>query len=179
MGKFSTKRMVLSGLFIALGLVLPFLTGQIQTVGNMLLPMHLPVLLCGFICGWPYGLIAGAVVPLLRSAIFGMPPMFPVAVAMSFELAAYGFVSGILYKALPKKNIYIYVSLILSMISGRIVWGAVMYVLTGISGGAFTWAIFATQAVVNAIPGIVLQIVLIPLIIMAMKRGNMMQNELK
>lgn len=178
MGKYSIKRMVLSGLFIALGLVLPFLTGQIKTFGNMLLPMHLPVLLTGFICGWPYGLLVGALVPVLRSVIFGMPPMFPVAVAMSFELAAYGFVTGILYKTFPKKNIYIYISLLLSMIGGRVVWGAVMYILTGISGSTFTWAVFTTQAIVNAIPGIILQIILIPLIIIALKRSNLMKDEL-
>jgi thiamine transporter ThiT len=81
-------------MFVALGLILPFFTGQIPKVGSMMLPMHIPVLLCGLICGWKYGLMAGAVLPLLRSALFGMPPLFPTAAAMAFELAAYGFLSG-------------------------------------------------------------------------------------
>jgi thiamine transporter ThiT len=90
MTKKTTKKMVLSALFIALGLVLPFFTGQIPQIGSRLLPMHIPILLCGFVCGAPFGLAAGFITPLLRSLIFGMPPMMPTAVAMAFELAAYG-----------------------------------------------------------------------------------------
>ena len=86
--KFSTKKLTLSAAFLGLGLVLPFLTGQVPQVGSMLLPMHIPVLLCGIICGWEYGLAVGAILPLLRSVIFGMPPMYPTALAMTFELAA-------------------------------------------------------------------------------------------
>ncbi|WP_322597248.1 ECF transporter S component [Acetivibrio straminisolvens] len=93
----STKRLVLSGLFLALGLLIPFLTAQIPSLGSRLLLMHIPVLLCGFICGWPYGLIIGLVLPVFRSMLFGMPPMFPTAVAMAFELAAYGLMTGLLY----------------------------------------------------------------------------------
>ena len=92
----NTKKLVYSALFLALALVLPFLTGQIQTFGQMLAPMHLPVLLCGFVCGPVWGLAVGAVAPLLRSLLFGMPPMFPTAVAMAFELAAYGLFTGLL-----------------------------------------------------------------------------------
>jgi hypothetical protein len=176
MSRFSTKKLVLSGLFIALGMLLPFLTGQIPTLGNMLLPMHIPVLLCGFICGWPYGLIVGFIVPVLRSATFGMPPMFPSAVAMSFELAAYGFLSGLLYKVLPKSVINTYVSLIISMAGGRIVWGVVMMAISVINANTFTLTIFFTQVVINAIPGIVLQIVLIPPIIMALEKMNRTQD---
>ena len=88
--------LVLSALFLALALVLPFLTGQIPQIGNMLLPMHLPVLLCGLICGWQYGGVVGFAAPLLRSALFGMPPMIT-AIAMAFELAAYGIIVGALY----------------------------------------------------------------------------------
>ena len=81
-----TRKLVLSAFFMALGIVLPFLTGQIQQIGNMLLPMHIPVMLCGFICGWQYGLAVGAVTPLLRSMMFGMPPMMPTAAAMAVEI---------------------------------------------------------------------------------------------
>ncbi len=99
----NTKKLVYSALFLALALVLPFLTGQIQTFGQMLAPMHLPVLLCGFVCGPVWGLAVGAVAPLLRSLLFGMPPMFPTAVAMAFELAAYGLFTGLFYRLLSAR----------------------------------------------------------------------------
>ena len=82
---------------MAIGLLLPFLTGQIQQIGNMLLPMHLPVFLCALICGWQYGVAVGFVLPLLRYLLFGMPPIFPVGVAMAFELATYALVAGLVY----------------------------------------------------------------------------------
>ena len=119
----STKKLVLAALFLALAYLLPFLTGQIPEIGSMLLPMHLPVLICGFVCGWPYGLAVGFIAPLLRSFTLGMPPFFPTAVAMAFELAAYGAITGICYKKLPKKPLFLYVDLLAAMIGGRIVWG--------------------------------------------------------
>lgn len=176
MKKMSTQKLVLSGLFIALGLVLPFLTGQIPMFGSMLLPMHIPVLLCGFICGWPAGLLVGFVVPLLRSLLFAAPPMFPMAVSMAFELAAYGLMAGLLYLHLPRKPIYIYANLIVSMIVGRIVWGIVSLILFQLSGSSFTLSFFLTAAFVNAVPGIILQLILIPLIVMAVQKANLMQN---
>ena len=121
-----TVKITFSAIFLALAFVLPFLTGQIPEVGSMLCPMHIPVILCGFICGWKYGLIVGVVAPLLRSLTLGMPPLFPTALCMSFELATYGVVSGLLFVILPKNKIYIYVSLIISMLVGRIVWGIAM-----------------------------------------------------
>ncbi|WP_338064561.1 ECF transporter S component [Thermoclostridium stercorarium] len=120
----------------------------------------------------------GFITPLLRSILFGMPPMLS-AVAMAFELAAYGFVTGILYKVFEKKNIFIYVTLIISMICGRIVWGIVSLALYGLgfSNSPFTWQVFFAGAVGNAIPGIILQIVLIPAVVIALKRGNLIYNE--
>ena len=173
----TTKKMILTALFIALGLVLPFLTGQVPQIGSMLLPMHIPVLLCGFVCGAPFGLAAGFITPLLRSLVFGMPQMMPTAVAMAFELAAYGFVSRLLYRLFQKRKIFVYASLIISMICGRIVWGIVSYFLYGLSGTAFTWRIFAAGAFINAVPGIILQIVIIPLIVFALEKGNLIESE--
>jgi riboflavin transporter FmnP len=100
----SSKKLVLTGFFIALGFILPFFTGQIPSIGNKLLPMHIPILLCGFVCGWRYGLIAGFITPITRSLVYGMPPMIPIAASMAFELAAYGLIAGLLYKNLPKAN---------------------------------------------------------------------------
>ena len=171
-----TRKLVLSALFMALGIVLPFLTGQIQQIGNMLLPMHIPVLLCGFICGWQYGLAVGLVTPLLRSAMFGMPPIMPTAAAMAVELAVYGLMTGILYAKLPKQVPFIYVSLLGAMVAGRVAWGIVSIALYGIAGSGFSMRIFLSGALLNAIPGIILQIVLIPVIIIALKKAGVMNE---
>ncbi len=172
----STKKVVLSGITIALGIYLPFLTGQIPSIGNMLLPMHIPILLCGFICGWKYGLITGFITPLLRSAMFTMPPMFPAAIAMAFELAAYGALTGLLYKVLPKGGKNVFLSLILSMLGGRVVWGIATFVLFRMVGNVLTWEIFISAAFVNAIPGIILQLVLIPSIVIALQKSKMLEG---
>lgn len=159
-------KMVLAAMFLALAYVMPFLTGQIPEIGAMLCPLHIPVLLCGFICGWPWGLLVGFIAPLFRSVTLGMPPLFPKAICMAFELATYGAVSGLMHKLLPRKKPYIYISLLIAMIIGRLVWGVAMYVCMGINGGNFTFATFMSGAVVNAIPGIVVQIVVIPVVVM-------------
>lgn len=157
---------VLSALFLALAYVLPFLTGQIPDIGNALLPMHLPVILCGYICGAPWGLVVGLTAPLLRSLTIGMPVLFPRAIAMAFELGAYGFFTGLTYKLMPKKRIFVYVSLITSMIAGRLIWGLAQLTLLGFNTSKFTLTYFITESVVLAIPGIILQIALAPVIIM-------------
>ncbi|MGI6485893.1 MAG: ECF transporter S component [Tepidanaerobacteraceae bacterium] len=174
--KSSTKKFVLSAFFLALGLVLPFLTMQIPSLGSRLLPMHIPVLLCGFICGWPSGLVVGLIVPVFRSMLFGMPPMFPTAVAMTFELAMYGCISGVLYELFPKKNSFIIISLGLAMICGRIVWGIVSLFLYGLSGSEFTWQVFVVGAFLNAIPGIVIQFIIIPIIVIALAKTKLVGN---
>ncbi|MBQ7968594.1 MAG: ECF transporter S component [Clostridia bacterium] len=161
-----TLKMILSALFLALAYVMPFLTGQIPEFGSMLCPMHIPVLLCGFICGWQWGLAVGFISPLFRSLILGMPPLFPAAFCMAFELAAYGAVAGLMHRILPYKKPYIYCSLLTSMIIGRIVWGTAMFVCTSIKGGSFTFAAFLAGAFTNALPGIIVQIVLVPILVM-------------
>ncbi|NMA65761.1 MAG: ECF transporter S component [Clostridiaceae bacterium] len=176
MRKISTKNLILAGLFIALGLLMPFLTAQIPSIGSKLLPMHIPVLLCGFVLGWPYGLIVGLIVPVFRSLLFTMPPMFPTAIVMSFELAAYGFATGLLHKLFPKKNIFIYFSLIISMIFGRIIWGLASFIILSLSGSAFTIEAFLAGAFINALPGIIIQIVLIPALVMSLKRIKVLEK---
>lgn len=170
MQKKSVARLVVAAMCLALCLVLPFLTGQIREIGSMLCPMHLPVLLCGFLCGWPWGLAVGAVAPLLRSALFGMPPLFPIAVSMAAELAVYGLVTGLLSARLPKKLGWTYVSLIAAMLLGRVAWGLVRLLLAGLSGGAFTWAMFLSGALMTAIPGIVVQLILVPVIVTTVQK---------
>ena len=110
MSKKTTLKLVYAAVCLALAMLLPLLTGQIQQIGNALCPMHIPVILCGFLCGWPYGLIVGFIAPILRFFVFGMPPLMPMGIAMAFELAAYGCISGFLYRQLPKTNFNIYIS---------------------------------------------------------------------
>ncbi len=171
------QKMVLSALFLALAYVLPFLTGQIREIGSMLCPLHIPVILCGFICGWPWGLAVGFIAPLFRSLTLGMPHLFPSAVCMAFELAAYGAISGLMHKILPPKKAYIYCSLIISMIIGRLVWGATMFICLGIKGGTFTFAAFIAGAFTNAIPGIIIQIILIPILVMLLNNRKLFNQE--
>lgn len=172
----NVKNLVLGGLFLALCLLLPFLTGQIPEIGSMLAPMHLPVLLCGFVCGWPMGLVVGFVAPLLRSLLFGMPPMVPTALAMAFELAAYGVAAAVLYRLLPKKPGYVYLSLVLSMLLGRVVWGAASAVIYAVLGTPFTLELFWAGAFVRAVPGIIAQLILIPPIVLALQRTKFIQQ---
>ena len=167
------RRLTYAALYLAIALVLPFITGQIPEIGSMLCPMHIPALLCGFLCGWPWGMAVGFIAPLLRSVLFGMPALFPGAVAMAFELAVYGGMAGWLYRALPRKRGITYAVLILSMIAGRIVWGAARVILAGLSGSSFTWALFLAGAFTNAIPGIILQLILIPVLVIAMDRAGL------
>lgn len=175
-GTLRLRQLVVSALFLAIAFVLPFLTGQIQQIGNMFCPMHLPVMLCGFVCGWPWGLAVGIIAPIMRSLILGMPPMIS-AIPMAVELAVYGACTGLLYKLMPKKTLFLYVNLLCSMIAGRAVWGLFSAVLAGVRGTPFGLEIFFTQAVANAIPGIILQIILVPVIVMALRKGKLMLNE--
>lgn len=165
----TVHKLVFSAMFLAIGIVLPFLTGQIQQIGNLLLPMHLPVLLCGLICGWQYGAAVGLITPLLRSLLFSMPPLYPTALSMAVELAVYGLVVGLIYAAFKKQNVLsVYAALLPAMVVGRIVWGAVQAGLLGVQGKAFTLSAFWAGAFINAVPGIILQLVLIPGIMAAL-----------
>lgn len=159
-------KLVFSAMFLALAFVMPFLTGQIPEIGSSLCPMHIPVLLCGFVCGWPWGLLVGFIAPLLRSLTLGMPVLFPKAIAMAFELATYGATVGIMYKILPRKKISIYGSLLTAMVIGRIMYGVAMYTCMGIKGGTYTLTAFVSGTILEAIPGIIAQIVVIPILVM-------------
>ena len=170
MQKEKLKNLTLSAMFLALAFVMPFLTGQIPQVGSMLCPMHIPVLLCGFFCGAPWGLAIGFIAPLLRSFTLGMPSMFPTAFCMAFELAAYGFAVGFFYNKLAKKKVNVYISLLCAMVIGRLIWGSVMLCCMGFDVTKFGFHAFLTGSIFNAIPGIILQIIVIPVIVIALKR---------
>ena len=171
MRKNEIKKLTLSAMFLAMAFIMPFLTGQIPQIGSMLCPMHIPVLLCGFFCGAPWGIGVGFIAPLLRSITLGMPPMFPKAICMAFELATYGFIAGFLYNKLPKKKINVYVSLISAMVIGRLVWGFVMFGCMGFDISQFGLSAFLAGAVLNAIPGIVIQIIFIPIVVIALEKA--------
>lgn len=173
MKKKEFKRAAVSAVFIAVGLVLPFFTGQIQQIGNMLLPMHFPVVLCGLICGPKYGLTVGLVLPLLRSVLFTMPVMYPNAAAMAFELAAYGFFAGLFFCRAKWKCIKsLYRCLGASMVISRLVWGSAMSLLLGSGANGFTLAAFLNGAIFNAIPGVIAQLILIPAIMLSLDKTH-------
>lgn len=167
------KKVIFAALCLALCIVLPFLTANNRMLGNILCLMHIPVLLCGFLCGPWWGLAVGAIAPILRSATIGMPPMYPTAVAMAFELAVYGLVSGLLYRALPKKPWSIYIALIVAMLAGRIVSGAVQFAFLGLFHTKYSLETFLTASFVTPWPGILLQIALIPPIVLALKKAGL------
>ena len=167
------KRLILAALWLCIGAVLPLLCMQIKEIGDSLLPMHFAVMLCGFTCGAKYGLAVGIILPFFRSLIFGMPPLYPNAVWMALELAAYGFITGFLYHRFKHKKIFgIYFSLISAMLIGRIVWGISKAVLLGFGASGFTFSAFITGGIVDALPGIILQLILIPLIMGIYNKKN-------
>lgn len=173
MNNYKLKKTILSAMFLAIGFILPLFTSQIKEIGDSLLPMHIPVMLCGLICGAQYGLIVGFLLPILRSLVFSMPPLYPAALWMAFELCTYGFVIGFLYCRKQKQKIwYVYFSLIISMLCGRIVWGIAKTILLGLGGKSFTFAAFVTGGFVDAIPGIILQLILIPSIMAVLRKMN-------
>ena len=171
------KKLILSGFFIALAIILPFFTGQIPQIGAMISPMHIPALLSGFVCGWPYGAIAGFISPLLRSILTGgFPPMFPTAFAMAFELFTYAAATAFFSKILGNGTKGIYISLVLSMIAGRIVWGIVMFALTVAGAAKFTFALFIAGAFTNAIPGIIIHIAVVPILVILFKKAGLLND---
>lgn len=170
----NVNNLILVALLLTLGLILPFLTGQIPQIGSMLLPMHIPVLLCGLICGWKYGVCVGFVTPIFRSLLFGMPIMYPMALSMAVELAMYGFVIGILYTNARWQCIkMLYKCLIVAMISGRVAWGIMQSILLGVGANGFGLKAFVAGALTGAVPGIILQLVLIPCIMLALNRTGL------
>lgn len=166
------RDLVLAALFLALGLMLPFLTAQIPEIGSMLLPMHIPVLLCGFVLGWKWGLAVGFITPLFRTLLFSMPPLLT-ALPMAFELAAYGILTGLLYHLFRRKPVSVYLALILAMLGGRLVWGAARFVMF-FFGTEFSLPLFIAGAFTNALPGMILQLVLIPPLVLALRRLKVM-----
>lgn len=174
------RKLTYSAMFLAIAIVLPYLTGAIPEIGKRLCPMHIPVLLCGFLCGWPWGLAVGFIAPLLRSPL-GMPVFYPDAVVMAFELAAYGAAAGLAWRLLPRKKWSVYAALLIAMLIGRIVYGLVYLVLSGLGfvNATVTWVFFVERAFIKPLPGIIAQIVLIPVLVLILDRAGLSLNRPK
>lgn len=175
--KTNVKKLTYSALLFAMAYVLPYLTANIPEIGTMLCPMHVPVFICGFVCGPVWGGAVGELVPFVRSLTIAMPPLYPTAAAMSFELASYGILSGILYRVLPRKTGFIYVTLLVSMMGGRVVWGAARYVMSVVSQTEFGFAAFVSGAITTSLPGTVVQLVLLPAVIYALERAGLIPRD--
>jgi niacin transporter len=170
-----TRKLVFSALCVALGVALPVAFHSIPNAGSIFLPMHIPVLLCGLICGWPYGLACGILTPLLSSLLTGMPPAAYLP-GMLCELAAYGAVSGLLRSVVRTKNRLadLYIQLILAMLAGRVVFGVLNALI--FRAGSYSMPVFLTAAFVTALPGIVIQLAVIPVLVWMLERLNLIET---
>lgn len=171
--QFRTKDLTAAAIFLALGLLIPYLFHVTGVPGTVFLPMHIPVLLGGFILGHPYGLIIGFSTPLLNALLTGMPPIYPTAISMAFELAAYGLVAGYLYKG---RKFNVFVSLIAAMLLGRVVAGVANFLLLGLAGQTYGFRVFLMSAFVKAIWGIIIQLLVIPLVIKTVEKNKGKEN---
>lgn len=167
-----TKHLVVTAFCLALCVVLPMAFHAIGA-GQAFLPMHIPVLLCGFLCGWPYGAFCGLLGPLLSSVFTGMPAFFPNMPAMMLELCAYGVLTGLLYR---RMGLNLYLSLICAMLGGRAVSGAANALLLGIAGRPYGLSVFLSASFVTALPGILIQLVAVPLLVAALQRAGLVEK---
>ncbi len=173
-----TRKMTYSAMLLALAVLMPRVAGLIPDIGKTLNLMHIPVLLCGFLCGWPWGLAVGFIAPLLSSLINSMPKIFPDAVVMAFELGAYGLIAGLMYMLLPRKLGVgrIYIALLTAMIAGRVVYGIVYLFLTGLGLVQINEALLAFvwgRAVVKPVLGTVLPLFMAPELVKALERARL------
>lgn len=165
------KRLVFTAACIALCVVLPLAFHSIPNAGTVFLPMHIPVLLCGLVCGWPYGLLTGLLGPLLSSVITGMPPaaMLP---PMMVECGVYGLVTGLMMRYVRTGRLLpdLYISMLAAMVLGRTVSGLAKALIFTPGIAPFAWV---TTSLVAGIPGIVIQLVLMPLLIFTLTRARL------
>mgnify|MGYP001084721693 CR=1 FL=1 len=168
----SVKRSMLTAVCIGLCVVLPMAFHSIPNAGSIFLPMHIPVLLCGLICGWSFGLLCGLAGPLLSSLLTGMPPMAYLP-SMLVELAAYGLVCGLMINLVHTKKLYadLYISLVVALIAGRIVAGVARALI--FAAGRYSMAAWITSYFVTSWPGLVIQLIFIPAIVVALMKARL------
>lgn len=166
------NKSILTAVCIALCIVLPMALHGIPNAGVLFSPMHIPVLLCGLVCGWSYGLICGLVGPLLSSLLTSMPGM-AVLPFMMIELAVYGTVCGLMMKLLRTGRLAsdLYASLITAMMAGRVIAGIVKAL--ALAGGTYSWSLWASSYFVSCLPGIIVQLLLIPALYIALERAGL------
>ena len=167
-----TKPLILTALFIALGVVLPMAFHAVPNGGTLFSPMHIPVLMCGLLAGPVYGLFCGIITPILSSTLTGMPPA-PVLPGMVIELAVYGLVSGCMMYLLRKDKTLakVYIALIVAMLCGRIAGGLANALV--FKAGAYSFQMWLTGYFVKGIPGIITHLIVIPLLVRALQKGNL------
>jgi len=179
--KTNSQKTVTAGLMLAIGILLPLFTshGIVLLPGNIFLPMHIPVFLCGFLCGPMYAAILGFILPFLNSAITSMPALYPNAIIMSCELFSYGLITATIHKlsGYSRKLRHIYPTLISAMISGRIVYGIVASALLFVNPSLKKLSVIA--AVVQGFPGIIIQLILIPVIITRIYKNTSQKHNAK
>ncbi len=165
----NTKKLVMTALFIAIGVVLPQAFHMIPNAGSVILPMHIPVLIAGFFVGPVYGLACGILTPLLSHLIFGMPPA-PVLPGMLCELAVYGLMTGLLNQVVKSDNAIVkaYIVLIGAMLCGRVTYGILNALI--FRAGSYSFAAWTSAAFVTAIPGILIQLILIPILVTRLQK---------
>jgi uncharacterized membrane protein len=171
------KHITLGSTLLAIGILLPFLTINQPQLGQVFLLMHIPALLAGFLLGGKWGGLVGFLMPLLRSVLVGMPPLYPTALIMSFELMTYAFVAGIVSSKLTYKSFHVILSLVLAMIAGRLVWGVMSVIFLSLENLPFTFEIFIAGAFITALPGIGIQLIFIPLLIHFMNRAKLIHTK--
>ena len=166
-----TKRTILAAMFVALCVVLPIAFHGIPDAGSIFLPMHIPVLICGMVCGWPYGFLCGLLGPLLSSLITGMPPVAYLP-PMMVECAVYGMVTGLALKYVRtgKLQADLYIALVCAMLAGRVVSGVAKAL---IFSPGITMTYWITASFVTALPGIVIQLVVIPLLVTVLMKARL------
>jgi hypothetical protein len=166
------KKSIITAVCLALCVILPQAFHAIPNAGSVYLPMHLPILLCGLICGWPFGLLCGLAGPALSTLFTGMPPAAYLP-AMLVECVVYGLMAGLMMKVIRTGKIYVdlYASLIIAMLSGRIVAGIAKALI--FAKGNITMGAWATSYFVTSLPGILIQIVLIPTIVFALMKARL------
>ncbi len=170
-----TKNLIGCAFCVALGVTVPMVF-HLFGLGMAFSPMHLPILLCGLAFGPLYGFLCGLITPLISSLITGMPPLYPTCITMTFELTIYGFLSGLLYR---KFGLNLYLSLLISMISGRIVGGIISAILFGVSGQGYSLTTFISAYFIDTIPGIIIQIIVVPLLVLALIKAKVINKPLK
>jgi len=169
------KKLTFSSLCLGLCFVLPLLTAGNTQAATMLCLMHFPVMVCGMMCGAPWGVAVGVTAPILRSLMFELPPMFPQAVSMCLEMGTYGLVCGLLANDSRKEAFHVFFDLLLAMLAGRAVWGICMAVFTVFSDMQFSLLLFQ-ESVMDTWPGIILQLMSLPPLIVYLQTFHAPDN---